>query len=421
MSGAFDVAIVGGGPGGSSTALSLRTIAPELSVAVIEASAYENPRIGEALPPIARSILETLSVWQSFQDQNHREVYGTTSIWGGAVLLDNDFIYMTAGAGWHLDRAQFDRMLAEQAEARGATFIPRQRVAELRRTADEWELTLKTGKRISARFIVDATGGAAAMARRLGGRLLASDHLIGMHGFFEGGAGDPRSLVEAFDNGWWYTAGLTGGSRVAVCMTDADLARRMRLNRKNEWLRCLSAAPMVKRVLAGASLQGQLRVRSARTQHLESAVGEGWLAVGDSASRFDPLSSQGIVKAMRSGIFASYAIKDLLVKNDLVGLRRYDRFLVNEFESYLSVRQKYYAREQRWPASEFWARRTAASPGGKPYTSIISSSEIRPTDFSTKKIQNYGSMCGPGEIGQLRHSVREREAPRGDDDRRRIP
>ena len=80
----------------------------------------ETPRIGETLPPPARSILEHLGVWEAFQAQRHRDVHGTTAVWGTSTPLDNDFIYMPGGAGWHLERAEFDAMLAAQAERQGA-------------------------------------------------------------------------------------------------------------------------------------------------------------------------------------------------------------------------------------------------------------------------------------------------------------
>jgi flavin-dependent dehydrogenase len=106
---------------------------------------------------------------------------------------------------------------------------------------------------------------------------------------------------------------------------------------------------------------GPLVVRSAASRRLEPAAGANWLAVGDSASRFDPLSSQGIVKALRSGTFGSYAISDLLTREDNSGLERYRRYVSEEFESYAEVRTKYYREEQRWPLSEFWRRRHAVN------------------------------------------------------------
>ena len=96
---------------------------------------------------------------------------------------------------------------------------------------------------MSARFIVDATGGTAAVARRFGARFVEADQLIGIARFFESGGDDPRTLVEAFEDGWWYTAGLPDGRRIIACMTDADLARSMRLRETEEWSRRLDAMP----------------------------------------------------------------------------------------------------------------------------------------------------------------------------------
>ena len=130
-------------------------------------------------------------------------------------------------------------------------------------------------------------------------------------------------------------------------------ARTLRLNEAVEWNRALYASSKVGQMVRRSKQRGSLIVRSASSRCLEPPVGEGWLAVGDAASRFDPLSSQGIAKALRSGIFASYAIGDCLVKGDDAGLRRYNRYVTEEFRSYLEVRRKYYSEEQRWPASEF--------------------------------------------------------------------
>lgn len=363
-SASFDVAIVGGGPGGSATALSLRAHAPSLSVVLVESSHYETFRIGETLPPPARSILEHLSVWDKFQSHGHREVHGTSAAWGSAALLDNDFFYMPANIGWHLDRAAFDAMLAAEAGLRGATLILDTRVRDAQRTGNEWHLHLSGGSAISARFIVDATGGSAALALQCGARFVAADCLIGIAGFFECSKGDPRTIVEAFADGWWYTAGLPDGRRIVACFTDADLARRRRLNVAEEWRRNLAAMPNVGVLVEQTKFCGEVVVRSASSRRLDPVMGEGWLAAGDSASRFDPLSSQGIVKALRSGIFASYAIGDLLMHGDDAGMKRYARHLFEEFKSYTEVREKYYGEEQRWPAREFWRRRqmTIGSP-----------------------------------------------------------
>lgn len=347
-----DVAIVGGGPGGCATALSLRAFAPSLSVALIEASHYDTPRIGETLPPPARALLEHLGVWEVFLAHGHRPVYGTSSVWGEASPSDNDFIYMPAGRGWHLDRTAFDAMLAQQAEARGATLI-HGRVREAEGTC----LTLDDGTTVDARFVVDATGGAAILARRRGARFIAADTLTAFACFLSDNGSDPRTTVEAFADGWWYTAALPDGTRIVACMTDADAGRRLGLADATTWRVQLDELPHLGPLLRDCAPRGPVTVRPAESRRLDPPAGDDWLAVGDAASRFDPLSSQGITKALRSGVFASYAIADRLLRNDASGLTRYTRFIRDEFESYLEMRAKVYAEEGRWPESAFWRRR----------------------------------------------------------------
>lgn len=376
----FDVAIVGGGPGGAATALSLRAHAPALSVVLIEASHYEAMRIGETLPPPVRSLLVHLGVWEVFQAQPHREVYGTTAAWGSAELYDNDFIYMPAHTGWHLDRAAFDAMLADAAHRQGATLLLNTRVCDSTQAGNEWRLTLSTGQSLAARFLVDATGAAAALARRGGARFVEADNLVGIAASFQAFDRNPSILIEAFKHGWWYSAGLPDGRRIVACMTDADILKRKRLHDPQVWQRELNTTANIAATVQRGRISGKMTVRSASSRRLEPAAGRGWLAVGDSASRFDPLSSQGIFKALRSGIFASYAIGDLLARHDESGMERYRRFVLDEFKSYAEVRTKYYREEQRWPESEFWRRRHAEADFGK--TTAVTTT--RSSDGGTK-------------------------------------
>jgi flavin-dependent dehydrogenase len=282
------------------------------------------------------------------------------------VPHENDFLFHVRQVGWHLDRGAFDGMLAAGAEARGVRVLRATRVVDAVRAADGWTLSLSSGDELRARFLVDATGAGASLARRAAGaRLAMVDRLAGFVRFFRqpGGGSTPHTLVEAFADGWWYTAPLPDGRRVVVCMTDSDLARGLRLDEDAAWHALLrDTAPRVGRALAGAAQDGAPVVRAARSRRLRPAAGDDWLAVGDAASTFDPLSSQGIVKALRSGIFAAYAAGDLLAKGDDAGMRRYRAFVQREFDAYLQSRARYYADEARWPEREFWRRRHAAVP-----------------------------------------------------------
>jgi flavin-dependent dehydrogenase len=361
-----DVAVAGGGPGGCAAALALRAHAPGLSVALVEASAYAGERVGETLPPPAEDVLRHLGVWDAFAAQAHHPAYGTAAAWGSPVPYENDFLYHVRQVGWHVDRGAFDQMLASRAEACGVRVLRETRVLDAARDDGGWRLSLSSGGELRARFLVDATGAGASLARRHGGaRRVVVDRLAGFVRFFRqpGGGGVPHTLIEAFADGWWYTAPLPDGRRVMACMTDTDIARELGVDEDDAWRALLDeTGPCVRRALGDAVQDGAPIVRAARSRRLDAAAGEDWIAVGDAASAFDPLSSQGMLKALRSGIYAAYAAGDLLAKGDDAGMHRYRAFVRREFDAYLRTRARYYAEERRWPESEFWRRRHAAAP-----------------------------------------------------------
>jgi flavin-dependent dehydrogenase len=113
----------------------------------------------------------------------------------------------------------------------------------------------------------------------------------------------------------------------------------------------------VRRSAGSRLLEESPIIAAANSIHLEPVGAADWLAVGDAAVAYDPLSSQGIVKALRAGIFAAYAIADRLDKADHRGLARYAHLVRREFASYRRQHAEYCGREQRWPQSRFWSRR----------------------------------------------------------------
>lgn len=346
----FDVAVIGAGPAGSACAISLRAHAPSLSVALIEASHFEEPRHGETLSPAARPMLRHLGVLDAFRAAGHAEVHGTAAAWGGEAVQENDYFFLARGPGWHLDRARFDALLAEHAATRGATLMLDTSVREAVRD-EGWQLTLSTGDTLSAGFLVDATGSAAIASRFCGAHVEPVDHLVSFGRFFDDAAGaDRRTVVESFEDGWWYTAALPGGQRFVACMTDGRVARRLGLHDAASWHRLLAAMPLLSGITRDCVPRTPLAARACGSQRLDVVAGDDWLAAGDAASRLDPLSSAGITKALRSGIFASYAIAGR-------DLRRYTHYIRAEFAAYLQTRAKVYAEEGRWREGEFWRGR----------------------------------------------------------------
>ncbi len=358
-----DVVILGGGPAGMATALSLLKHDPTLRVVIVERSGYDNARIGETLPPNARPLLEELNVWPAFMRAGHLPAYGTCAVWGSSTVHTNESFFSLHGHGWHLNRATFDAMLAEAAVQRGAMLYLRTRFLGCQQLPDQsWHVTVRTQKsaptHLNPRFVVDATGRLAWLARQQDAKRVIYDQLMGVAVLFktENDSLDTYALVETSQSGWWYSALLSGGRMMVVYMSDADLVRRQQLKNPAHWLAQVSQTEHTWCRLQKAQPLGIPSAYAAHTQRITPVVGDGWLAVGDAASTFDPLSSQGIHKALNSGIFASYAILDWF-KDQSEGLERYAAMHDREFQQYLTTRANYYALEQRWPNSRFWKRR----------------------------------------------------------------
>src|SRR5439155_12417064 len=109
----------------------------------------------------------------------------------------------------------------------------------------------------------------------------------------------------------------------AVVATDASIVTARALQTRAGWTDHLRGARHLGAALDGATLDaGRVHVRSAPSALLEPCAADGWAAVGDAASTFDPLASQGIVKALADGLHAAAAIADWL-QGRPDGLRRY--------------------------------------------------------------------------------------------------
>jgi flavin-dependent dehydrogenase len=329
-----------------------------LRVCLVDVPPREGVRIGETVPPHLRSLIEHLGLWQSFLADRHCASYRTVSAWGSPHLGSNEFLFDARQMGWRLDRARFDDMMLVAARDRVSAHVAG-KATDIAAVDGAWRIAAD-GVPLTAQFAVDATGRVAALASSQGLRPVVHDRLLGCFVLFEGAADDGEGLmIETFPDGWWYSAAVPGGYRVIACMSDADFVRRHGVGRLDRWLRVLGETVHVRATAAGARPVGEPRLRPAGSQCSRASVLP-LLCVGDAASGFDPVSGQGIVKALRSGIFASYAIGDFLLRGDETGLKRYRAFVASEYSGYRKILRDYYALEQRWPDRPFWQRRHGA-------------------------------------------------------------
>ena len=358
-----DVVVLGAGPAGCALTLNL---APFQRVLLVDKGAAQDVRIGESLPAAAARLLRDMGLYDDFLRQGHLPCHVSRSAWGGDALFEQDAIRNLDGHGWHLDRARFDAWLLAVAQARGAALLHQTRLLAVERTHDSapWRLDVERMGRplqLAARCVVDASGRNSSLAKQLGSRRIASGKLVcgwlvGRDRIDAGGASDLH--VEA--DGWWYTSPLPDGARLLAFYTDADLPAAAAAHSRAGMLARLPGVPGLLSHLDqhGFCAGGSDGFCAAHGAVLDRACGAGWLAVGDAAISFDPLSAQGLFNALYTGLAGAEAAQRHL-QGDQDALPGYQQQLRSIERAYASHLDACYRQEQRWPERPFWRRRQA--------------------------------------------------------------
>jgi flavin-dependent dehydrogenase len=353
----FDVVIVGAGPAGSVAARELARRGA--SVLLLGRNPAKLERIGETAPPDLGLVLNLIGLGDILASGAHQRSPAVVSTWGDSQPTERNHILSPYGEGWHLDRSVFDSQLVAAAQREGAEVCDATRIVV---TADREGFLLRLqGGSNRARRLILATG---RSCRGLGlpARRQWIDALVAVAGFIDVGAvkPDPRTMIEAFADGWLYSALLPDGRCVVVALTDGDLLPSDMVTRTTWWRKAVQGSNLVGLRALDQARAVALATYDARSSFLIPLGGVGWQPIGDARLALDPLAGRGIPQAISDGIWAAEACLQSVMPSarDLVGSRTRA-----ELSGYLETRQWVYAQERRWMDRPFWRRRHALVAG----------------------------------------------------------
>jgi flavin-dependent dehydrogenase len=348
-----DIAIIGGGPAGSTAAILLA----RRGYRVIALEKEHHPRfhIGESLLPMNLPLFERLGV--------HDKVKAMGLYKAGADFeADNDRGYGTFAFNraignspphaYQVWREEFDQMLYQHARESGADAREGHEVTAFNQlSARETLLSVRADDgrdyQIQARYLIDASGRDTFLSARKKIRRKNMEHQsAAIFGHFRGAEFRPGEdagniSMYRFDHGWMWMIPLRSGAMSvgAVCRPDY---LKQRKGRTVEFLMdTLKLNPALWKRMSQAELIGNdIRVTGNYSYDSTRMGGIGWIMIGDAFAFLDPVFSSGVYLAMssaeQSAEMVDTALRDpqreaallrKLEKRQRAGIRRFAFFV----------------------------------------------------------------------------------------------
>lgn len=312
----YDVAVIGGGPSGSTAAHLLAKAGA--SVLVLEREVFPRFHIGESLLPCNLPILERLGVTIEGEASHVRKLgaeFFDEPAGQRAVYYFRDSLGHTRAHAWQVDRARFDQVLLDAAEAAGAEVHQGEKVLEVALEDDAVRVETERGA-YEARYLIDATGLDSILARKHRSRNRLPFGIASVFQHFEALRPEvaeditAEGLVKVFfvDDGWLWAIPL-GDRRVSI-----GLVTRAK-GITDAWLGdAIAASPELSRITDGAVASGPPRRIGSFSFRNGRPHGARWCCVGDAACFLDPVFSSGVAFGMAGAADAADVLSAALAE-----------------------------------------------------------------------------------------------------------
>lgn len=326
MNGTHDVVIIGGSFSGAATALLLKRECPDLRVVIVERTGEFDRKVGEATTEVSGSFLTKKLALTAHLTHNHISKQGLRFWFSNGKTRDFaecseiGSMYQVRMPAFQVDREVLDQHMLDLAVAAGVELLRPEKVVSVE-TGKMCTVTVGPEgepRQLRARWVVDASGRAAVLARKYGLLTPLREHPTNsVWARFRGvkdldgyelrsrypdyarrcQAGRSAATNHLTGYGWWcWIIPLRGGDTSAGIVYDErlfelppgeNLASRLTAH--------LLSHPVGKELFAGASaIPGDVKAYSHLPYFSKEIAGSGWQIAGDAAAFLDPLYSAGL-------------------------------------------------------------------------------------------------------------------------------
>jgi flavin-dependent dehydrogenase len=319
----YDVAIIGGGPAGSTAAALLARAGRR--VIVFEREKFPRFHIGESLLPFSMKAFSRLELHEKllragFLKKFGGQIFGACSERGTKFYFKDGFRSQTDHA-YQVTRADFDKVLLDHAAECGAEVHEETSVDRVDFSKDDVELAIRrngSSHSIRARYVIDASGRTSVLGKHFKIKK-TYDHLQKLSIFAhydgvwraEGIDGTLTLLVRGIDR-WFWVIPLTNARTSIGVVLDKEVFRQSKLRAEDFLEQALTEQPIIAQRMTHARRASEVYVEADFSYRSARLRGDRWLLAGDAAGFIDPIFSSGVFLAVFSGERCADVLNDIL-------------------------------------------------------------------------------------------------------------
>ncbi len=333
----YDVAIIGGGPAGSTCGSLLRKYDPSLKVLILEREVFPRDHIGESQLPMICPILEEMGCWDKVEAADFPIKIGATYRWGNSdKLWDFEFLPGTEfesqprpakfegqrrQTAFQVDRSIYDKILLDHAGELGCEVRQGVKVTKVHHEGDKvLGFELASGETVTADHYVDCSGDAAILRKALDVPIDCPTSLrnIAIWDYWQNadwavkiGVGGTRIQIMSLDYGWiWFIP--MGPTRTSIGLViPAETYKKSGKSPLELYLKAVAEEPHIGSLLSNAVREEKLASTKDWSFVAERIAGENWFLAGECAGFADPILSAGMTLAHTAGREVAYTILEL--------------------------------------------------------------------------------------------------------------
>ncbi|ETX04105.1 MAG: hypothetical protein ETSY2_30730 [Candidatus Entotheonella gemina] len=351
-----EICVIGGGPAGSAAACKLAMLGHE--VCLVEREGFPRPHIGESLPPSILPLLDRIGVRQRIEAAGFLRSQQAIVHWAHTAPWEK---HQPGEPGFQVDRGRFDQLLLDHAADASVTVLqPAKVMRPVRESNQLWQMPVRHDgqvKLMRARFIVDASGKRSVLPRT---KRRISAPTIAIYAYWRHtGLQGSATRVEAGSNAWFWGAPLPDGTFNATVFVDPE--RCAAVGRGG--LPHVYQALLADSTLLHGCLQGErasaVQACDASSYHVTPSISDHWIKIGEAAFAIDPLSSQGVQTAIRTGLQGAIAVHTILhaPANTADAMAFYRDRQAESVAHHQQLAAQFYAEQNRFCSESFWQKR----------------------------------------------------------------